>query len=370
MMIRYLTVILFGIYVCLNISSLFCQENPGDKHINDGPYIFFEKGNLKASWIENDTLKEELIGKDNYSALKARFQTLPDFENLVSDKTERINHRQNFRNADSIGVVADIHGEFTAYIRLLKTMKIIDDDLNWQFGTGHLVILGDVFDRGSEVTETFWHIFRLEKQALEAGGMVHFILGNHEIMVLGGDISYVNHKYKLVAEISGTNYPDLFSENYILGKWLRTKPVMLSIDDILFSHAGISPEMVQRNMTIQRVNHTFIQHIVGNSATSVKEEEILRFLTSSKGPVWYRGYFQDEKLRQSGVDSILFYYGKQHIVVGHTSCEAITPMFNGKIIAVDAGMGTGLPGAMLFYKDGEFYQGTCSGGRIRILSEQ
>jgi hypothetical protein len=366
-MVRYLSVILFGIYFCFNISSLSSQEKEGDNRINDGPYIFHEKGRLKARWIENDILKEEFIDKDNYSLLENRFDVLPDFDYLINYVAGNPNHRQNFQKVDSIGVISDIHGEYSAYIKLLKATGIIDDSLNWHFGTGHLVILGDVFDRGDEVTETFWHIFRLEKQALEAGGMVHYMLGNHEIMVLGGDISYVNDKYKLVAGIMGTGYPDLYSDRSVIGKWLRTKPVMLSINNIIFAHAGISREMIHRNMTVQRVNHTFSHSIIGLPPSVVHENEVLRFLTGGRGPVWYRGYFQEGKLRQTAVDSVLSYYGKKHLVVGHTSCEAITLMFNGKIIAVDAGLGTGLPGAMLFYKNGEFYEGTCSGKRTKIL---
>ena len=33
---------------------------------------------------------------------------------------------------------------------------IVDDGGNWAFGQGHLVVVGDVFDRGDEVTEILW----------------------------------------------------------------------------------------------------------------------------------------------------------------------------------------------------------------------
>ncbi len=107
---------------------------------------------------------------------------------------------------DSIGVITDIHGEYNIYIDLLKAAGIIDRNLNWKFGKGHLVVLGDIFDRGSMVNEVLWHLFGLEKQAEKAGGMVHVLLGNHEFLVLRKDLSFINEKYKEDEAISGIRY--------------------------------------------------------------------------------------------------------------------------------------------------------------------
>ena len=48
------------------------------------------------------------------------------------------------------------------------------------------------------VTEVLWHLFGLEKQAAKAGGMVHVLLGNHEIMVLRNNLIEINEKYRKV----------------------------------------------------------------------------------------------------------------------------------------------------------------------------
>ncbi len=45
---------------------------------------------------------------------------------------------------------------------------------------------GDMFDRGDQVTECLWLVYALEETAKAAGGYVHFILGNHELMNLQG----------------------------------------------------------------------------------------------------------------------------------------------------------------------------------------
>ena len=63
----------------------------------------------------------------------------------------------------------------------------MDSACHWTFGKGHLVICGDLFDRGNDVTAELWLLYKLEEEAKEKGGYVHTILGNHEIMNLSGD---------------------------------------------------------------------------------------------------------------------------------------------------------------------------------------
>jgi hypothetical protein len=60
---------------------------------------------------------------------------------------------------------------------------------------GSLILTGDFFDRGLRVTECLWLMYKLEGEALAAGGRVHFLLGNHEVMNLSGDHTYVRSKY-------------------------------------------------------------------------------------------------------------------------------------------------------------------------------
>ena len=154
------------------------------------------------------------------------------------------------------------------YTDILQANGVIDKDLNWKFGKGHLVYLGDAFDRGDRVTELLWHLFTLEKQAEKAGGMVHVLLGNHDDMVLSGDQRYMNEKYRKVEELTKTNYSDLYSENSVLGKWLRNKPVMITINDILFVHGGISIDMVRMKLPVKQANKLFSGKIIGKDYSS------------------------------------------------------------------------------------------------------
>jgi hypothetical protein len=280
--------------------------------------------------------------------------------------SEKPDFRHSFRRVDSIAVISDVHGQYGIFLKQLMANGIIDKSLNWKFGRGHLVYLGDAFDRGDKVTEVLWYLFSLEKQAAGAGGMVHFILGNHEMMVLEEDLRFINPKYKEVEAITGTKYSDLFSENSVLGKWLRSRPVIVTINDIIFVHGGISPDLVHRNLNIKQINQEFSDSIVGRDIWSAGGNEELIFLAGDNGPLWYRGYFTDSTFTESSLDSILLFYDKAHIVVGHSTHKDIKSLFNNKILGIDAGIMYAQPGAMLIYREGCFYKGSLSGKRDKL----
>jgi hypothetical protein len=279
-------------------------------------------------------------------------------------------YKQSFDEIDTICIISDVHGEYSVYLSLLRAMGVIDKDLNWAYGSGHLVLLGDVFDRGLHVTEVLWHLFGLEKQALEAGGRVHLLLGNHELMVLSEDLRYINPKYAQVEILTETRYSDLFSANSVLGSWLRSKPVIISINDIVFAHGGISMALVNKGLQFREVNKMFCENITGKIVVETNSRNDQLFLIDDDGPVWYRGYFTDPTFTESRIDSILNFYEKKKIIVGHTPYRNIKSVFNNKVIGVDAGIGLDLPGQVLLYENGSFYKGTADGEKIKFQVPQ
>jgi hypothetical protein len=361
---KHLLYLIFGLFISLDVSASYRPE-ASDRLINDGPYIFIFDNKLKVNWIENNVFREDYISPDNFNEIKKKFKLLFNYDDLKQTSLLRPEYKQSYLNVDSIGIITDIHGEYHTYINLLKAAGIIDKNLNWKFGKGHLVVLGDIFDRGSMVTEVLWHLFGLEKQAAKAGGMVHVLLGNHEFIVLSKDLSYINKKYEKAELISNIKYYDQYSENSVLGKWLRSKPVMITINNIIFVHAGISIEMIQRNLNIEQVNRKFSNKILGKDPALVKDEELF-LLNEDNGPLWYRGYFRDTSFSESKIDSILKFYGKDHIVVGHTENKGIISFFNNKILGADTGITEKQPGEMLIYKNGSFYKSLPTGKRIKL----
>jgi hypothetical protein len=363
---KLLLFLIFSISIFLNSFSACYASSNDPNPINDGPYIYFVDNKLKAKWIENNAVKDYFINPENFPEIKKNFNLLCNYNDLKKAYSLRPSYAQRYKMIDSIGVITDVHGEYHTYIKLMKAMGIIDENLNWKFGKGHLVVLGDIFDRGDMVTEILWHLFGLEKQAEKAGGMVHVLLGNHELMMLSKDQDYINEKYKRVESLFKTEYYNLFSEESVLGEWLRSKPIVLTINDILFVHAGISVEMVQRNMKVKQINRLFAENIIGKDLKYFYGNPKLKFLNEELGPLWYRGYFSDITFNEDRLDSVLDFYNKAHIVVGHTTGKKIRSFYNNKIFGADAGISINQPGEMLIYKNGVFYIGSITGKRTKL----
>ena len=81
---------------------------------------------------------------------------------------------------EKIVAVADIHGDYDNFEKILIGTDLVDENLDWIGGKTHLVQLGDILDRGDKAKEAFDLLMKLEKQAETAGGMVHVLIGNHE----------------------------------------------------------------------------------------------------------------------------------------------------------------------------------------------
>lgn len=312
----------------------------------EGPHIIYRgEAALILSAVEHDgemTLRSKHINRSDLISIRVdKSGYLPrSFE--VPLKAGLNTEATFYPAADSIFAVSDIEGNFNTLTNLLQQHGVIDEDLNWSFGQGHFVLVGDVFDRGNHVTEMLWLLYRLEAQALEAGGYVHYLMGNHDAMNMRDDLRYVEPKYldfaELTVEQHGVSYSDLFGEDSELGRWLRTKNVTEMIGDKLFVHAGISPDIVDGGYTPEAIN----EHARSSMSTPKPEFSSRDSLLWGKmGPFWYRGYFDvnreswGPKATQTDVDRILGQLEASLVIVGHTHVIQPELLYGAKVLAID-----------------------------------
>ena len=166
-----------------------------------------------------------------------------EFEVRISEHHEPAN--SEFSEIDTVFVSSDIEGYYQAFVSLLQGNGIIDTEKNWIYNDNHLVLIGDMLDRGNEVLQVLWLIYKLEAEAEQQGGRVHYLLGNHEQMNLRArykaqNISYVHPEYKRYARLHDIPYTEWFNKNAELGRWLNTKNTVLSIDKILYVHSSMA----------------------------------------------------------------------------------------------------------------------------------
>ena len=332
--------------------------------LDDGPYLNYEPQRLVARWV----CAGKVVRRE-FTARRWPVTVAPECgytHTIRVDAPATAEANAPIRGAKRIAALSDVHGQYEVMVQLLRANGIVDQRLDWRDGNGHLVIVGDVFDRGPQVNQALWLLYELERQARKAGGGVHLLLGNHEIMVLANDLRYVNEGYKTNAALLGRSYPELYGPDTVLGRWLRSKPVMAQIDDLLFVHGGIGEDYLALGLDRADANARY-RASLGTPKAVWSQDPVLNGLYNGKtSPIWYRGYFKDPSLDQARVDAIRHRTGVKRIVVGHTSMDAIGRYFDGAVISVDSSIKNGKSGELLLVEDGRLSRGSLDGMRLPL----
>ncbi len=180
----------------------------GSKADADGPHVFYRGQNIIVKSVERyDTsvvARTQIYTHKTIPVLNCRIPDSGDHFSFSLRKNLAV-EPDHYDLPARMLVLSDIEGDFTAFKMILKGAKVIDDSFNWSFGDGHLVLVGDYFDRGLNVTECLWLIYKLETEAEAYGGKVHFILGNHEIMNMQGYTDCVRKKFLPTQNLSVKN---------------------------------------------------------------------------------------------------------------------------------------------------------------------
>lgn len=312
----------------------------------EGPHIRYTTGNrVDVFYIQHDSLKNRTkkISKSfRYKNDTIVFKGFAGADTTTYIIPKTISPRTGiYEKADKIIVLGDIHGELEALLSLLRYNKVIDYNNRWIFGDGHIVFTGDVFDRGEKVTECLWLIFQLEIQAEKAGGRVHYIIGNHEMMALLFDDRYVAKKYKHAARHIKFHYSHFFDQHSVLGTWIRSKNTLLRLGDQLFVHGGISPQFLEQRMEIDDVNVKMRYHL--NNYTQLEDTTLVDLFLYSYSPLWYRGYMSRtpkyDRISLADVIKTLDFYESMVIIFGHTPVARVYPFYSFKLIAMDVPIG-------------------------------
>jgi hypothetical protein len=344
---------------------LLAQDSKTQPIVQDGPYLLLEEQQVKALWIEAKQLKSRTFQLGQ--AIEIPKAIAPDFSVHFEDlETPIVPQTEiHFETEAPVAALSDVHGQYDVMVKLLQVHRIIDQDNNWIFGNGHLVIVGDVFDRGDQVTEILWLIHKLEKQATNNRGRVHFLLGNHELMVLTGDLRFLHPKYRYTMALTQRPLQELFNTQSYLGRWLRSKPLAITINDMAFVHGGFSELLLDQADELRTINELGRKSIDAHPE-ELAQDSLLQFMASEDGPLWYRGYFKDPDMSRRQAERILDKLQVNHIIVGHTSHEAILPLFNNRIIGVDSSIKFGKSGEILIREQDQFYRGSIFGERTKL----
>jgi hypothetical protein len=301
-----------------------------------------------------------------------------------------------------IVAVGDLHGDYDAWRAIAKGAKLVDDKGRWTGGKATLVQVGDVVDRGPDSLKILHDLIRLQREAAKRGGKVVALVGNHEAMMMTGDLRYVhpgeyaafadrdskarrdrafeNNKAAIEAQYRA-RVPDMpaatIRDEWMksvplgmlehqaawrptgeLGKWASANPAVVKIGNTLFVHGGISAAFA--GMPIDEINRQVAAALKAHDATPTA------IISHPHGPLWYRGLVErgvgDEATVapvpqgataaltiDQEIDLVLAKFGVKRIVVGHTpSMQGIVQGAGGKLWRVDSAISRAYGGKLTY----------------------
>jgi hypothetical protein len=289
-----------------------------------------------------------------------------------------------------IVAIGDLHGDHEAWRAIARAARLVDAKGKWTGGNATLVQMGDIVDRGPDSLKIIRDLMSLQREAPRRGGRVVVLLGNHEAMMVTGDLRYVHpgeyaafatrdskarrdrvydaNKTAIEAAyrartpnmpaesikaawlkdwpLGKVEYQLAWRPDGELGKWALANPAIAKLGDTLFVHGGISAAFA----------HVPLDEINRQAAAALKAQDATptAIVNHPQGPLWYRGMI----VRGDGdeatvapippgttialtidqeIDLALKNFGVKRIVVAHTpSRQGIVGAAGGKLWRVDS----------------------------------
>ncbi len=221
-------------------------------------------------------------------------------------------------------IIGDVHGQYEKLVALLRSENLITPQLDWAMGDATLCFMGDYFDRGPNGVGVVEFIIHLQQQASQQGGIVHALLGNHEVAFLAA-YRFGDHRQ---SKPFFTNWLDMGGVmddmQHITPEqihWLSHLPAMLLVDNRLLIHAD-SSIYTAYGASVEEVNNN-ITHLL-NSDDDVQWHKLLRQFRQRYEflPFNWHGEKQPQGLARA--QAFLTIYGGVQIVHGHLPVFRLT----------------------------------------------
>jgi len=264
--------------------------------------------------------------------------------------------------------IGDIHGDFDALAFILKKMSLIDNKGVWKGGNSTLVMTGDLVDRGPDSRLVIDFVMDLQEQARGQGGRIEVLLGNHELLILGGAYDYVSKmdlksyepfKNAEVGAEANPVFEDATKNKYAgirkglsgytrHAEWLRGLNAMFRAGDTFFDHGGIHEFIEYEGITPGAINSTYrawIRFFQGvGPEPAWKTFWVTGFGRYENSPVWTRTFKEDQKRKnvfpRKRLNRALDRLRVRRIVTGHNvieDMEIVTehPFYGDRVVMID-----------------------------------
>lgn len=245
--------------------------------------------------------------------------------------------------------IGDLHSDIVAARKAFMLAGATNENDEWIGGSLTIVQTGDLIGRSEDERQVLDFVFDIREKAEVAGGKVHNLIGNHEVMGARVDNQAVgldpfpgyvdlpnlalddprlqslpeNQRARGAALMAGGPYAKRFAEF----------PTVLRLGDTVFVHGGLVPRWAAYG--IEQINLDVSQWFLGHTT----EPDAALGVDDGDRAMWTRQFSSAvdatdcEALAQS-----LSILGAKRMIVAHTVQSAIAAYCDNRVWVVDVGM--------------------------------
>ena len=281
---------------------------------------------------------------------------------------------------DRVVAIGDVHGDLEALRSCLRLSGLVDREDAWVAAPGAtLVSCGDVLDRGDGDWDCLTYLADLKTRATDAGGDVHLVLGNHEVLNVLGDVRFASRGalVRCACETDPGRSPGSRDDEWLVAARKRAfapgsgegakllavlcgdAPVARVCGDTLFCHGGLHVVALTVGAAARRKarggdapgpgagSRALLDALNGDAARWLGGAGRLppALSPSPSSPVWSRSYSHpagaEPSPRQCGdARSALDALGCARMVVGHTPQlnQGINACCDDSVFRIDTGL--------------------------------
>jgi len=243
------------------------------------------------------------------------------------------NYLNEVHEVNRIIIIGDVHGDIKRFKSILIDSKIINNNLEWIAEPANTIIiqLGDQIDSKNRVSTNEWEVLQdyemiyftehLNNIARTKGGFCISLIGNHELMNIIGDFSYVSNKSL------DDNRKDLFKPKGSISLILAKRPLIIKINDLLFCHAKLEYrhlEILKKyNKDIFYLNQIWKTYLETNRVSLEDKEIFDSIILSNTGILWNRNNNNKDETAKLFKELNITY-----MFLGHTAIDHIAILDN------------------------------------------
>lgn len=246
-------------------------------------------------------------------------------------------------------VMGDLHADIQAARQAFRLAGGTDENNAWIGGTLTIVQLGDMIGRSDDERQVLDFLFAVREQAEAAGGKVHLLVGNHEVMgarvdnqAVGlnpfpgyedlTDLNLVDARLQFLPDYQKKRGAALMSGGPYAKRFAKL-PTVLQLGATVYVHGGVVPRWAEYGL--DKINAEVSHWLFG----SCGEPDSSLGVDDGDRVMWTRQFSSLVDATDCAVlEQSLALLGAKRMIVAHTVQATITGYCDNKVWAVDVGM--------------------------------